>query len=95
MDIYDFLNDFNSSYDGAQDSAGSAKPPAAASNTDAGNTSDPSGSALQSAPPVKPSGYPKTRAEAEAMGYKPLTDTAPEVQPCEFGYPCNDCGFCH
>ena len=86
MDIYDFLNDFNSNYDTAQSSGSSAN----------GKPADaqPAGGSTPSAAPGK-GGYPKTRAEAEAMGYKPLTDTAPEVQPCEFGYPCNDCGFCH
>lgn len=38
---------------------------------------------------------PMDRATAEAMGYKPLLDTAPDIQPCEYGYPCNDCGYCH
>ena len=45
--------------------------------------------------PAADTSYPMTRAEAEAMGYKPLLDTAPEIQPCEYGYPCNDCGYCH
>ncbi len=51
----------------------------------------------QSGPAAQPkaSTYPKTRAEAEALGYKPLLDTAPDIQPCEYGYPCNDCGYCH
>ena len=80
MDIYDFLNDFNSSYD----SAANGKPADA----------QPAGGNTQSAAPGK-GGYPKTRAEAEALGYKPLTDTAPDIQPCDFGYPCNDCGYCH
>lgn len=38
---------------------------------------------------------PMDRAAAEALGYKPLLDKAPDIQPCEYGYPCNDCGFCH
>ena len=43
----------------------------------------------------KNSSGPMDRATAEAMGYKPLLDTAPDIQPCEYGYPCNDCGYCH
>ena len=89
MDIYDFLNEFNNNYDNSQSSGGTANSKAAAAEA------QPAGGNTQSAPPVKPSGYPKTRAEAEALGYKPLTDTAPDIQPCDFGYPCNDCGYCH
>ena len=49
------------------------------------------------APAPKETGKPKPmdRAAAEALGYKPLLDVAPEIEPCQFGYPCNDCGFCH
>ena len=46
-------------------------------------------------PAAADTSYPMTRAAAEALGYKPLLDTAPDIQPCEYGYPCNDCGYCH
>ena len=25
----------------------------------------------------------------------PKLAKAPEIQPCQFGFPCNDCGYCH
>ena len=64
----------------------------------AGNAAGPASAAggnAPAAPQSAGSSYPMTRAEAEALGYKPLLDRAPEIQPCEYGYPCNDCGYCH
>ena len=92
MDIYDFLNDFNNNYDSAN---GLGKADAPSKEGVTGPQLQGSSDEKSQSVPAKPAGYPKTRAEAEALGYKPLTDTAPDIQPCDFGYPCNDCGYCH